>query len=488
MSAATSSVVIGLVLSVVVYLGIGYLAYRKTSAKVEDYFIASRTFGTFFTVFALGASLYSMWFFLGAAGFFYHHGMGWTANVTANILIAAMSVIIGARLWRLASDRSAITHAEVLGRALNSEKLRVLVALVGIVFTIPYIALQIKGAGSLVATATNGDITFFWGALIFFLLVTAYTLIGGQRSVVWTDALQGFILLGAALFLAYLAYSAVVTSQGETFFGAVMRHSPESLTLPGPAEKFSYPWYLSIVILFGLGFPMFPYMNSRYFIANGESTLLKTAPWAALWMGLGLYIPLVAGFSGRVLFPGLQGPAADNVLPMILSQFYSGATIVLIIGAYAAALSTVSAQVIAVAAIVTRDFVQKVPGRRENFNIFVSRVSVVVVGVIAFVFAANTPRALIELGIMATAGVAQLAIPTMVAIWWRGRTHSAALISGLLVGIGLVVLDQLGWYKPALPIHIGLAALCANLVVFLVMQFALTALRGNPKLNKEKTI
>src|SRR5690606_32614574 len=133
--------------------------------------------------------------FLGAAGFFYHHGVGWTANVTANLLIGAMSIVIGTRLWALAKQHSSITHAEVLGRALNSEPVRIVAAVVGILFTIPYIALQIKGAGMMVSVATDGQISYLWASLFFFVLVTGYTFLGGQRSVVWTEALQGLILL-----------------------------------------------------------------------------------------------------------------------------------------------------------------------------------------------------------------------------------------------------------------------------------------------------
>lgn len=473
MTAAVSSVVIGLALSALVYLSIGYIAYRASRSNVEDYFVASRTFGTFFTVFALGATLFSMWFFLGAAGFYYHHGVGWTANVTANLLVGAMSLFVGVRLWRLAKQHNSITHAEVLARVFNNEAIRMVVAIVGILFTIPYIALQIKGAGMMVESATNGQITYLWGSLFFFALVTGYTFIGGQRSVVWTEALQGFILLIFALALAYVAYAVTVAEKG-SFFGALHSVSPESFTLPGPSERFGYTWYLSIVFLFGIGFPMFPFMNSRYLIANGERTLWKAAPWVALWMGLGLYIPLVSGFAGAVLFPGLKGAAADNVLPMILAQFASGATIVLIMGAYAAALSTVSSQVISVAAIVTRDFVQKVPGRREQLNLLVSRVSVITVSVLAFIFAGMTPRALIELGIMATAGVAQLFVPTAVALWWRGRVHSTALVASTLTGIAIVTTEQLGLFKLQIPMHIGIIALLANFAVFIVLQSILS--------------
>lgn len=476
MTAAISSVVIGLLLSAIVYLSIGYVAYRAGRSNVEDYFVASRTFGTFFTVFALGATLFSMWFFLGAAGFYYHHGVGWTANVTANLLIGTMSILLGTKLWRLAKQHNSITHAEVLARAFNSEAIRVIVALVGILFTIPYIALQIKGAGAMVASATDGQISFFWGSLFFFSLVTGYTFIGGQRSVVWTEALQGFILLIFALALAYIAYAVAVTEKGP-FFGALLAASPESLTLPGPSGRFEYTWYLSIIFLFGIGFPMFPFINSRYLLANGERTLWKAAPWVALWMGFGLYIPLVSGFAGRLLFPELKGAAADNVLPMILSQFASGATIVLIMGAYAAALSTVSSQVISVAAIVTRDFVQKVPGRKEEKNLLVSRISVLVISILAFIFASMTPKALIELGIMATAGAAQLFVATAVAFWWKGKVQNAALVASTLTGIALVSGEQIGLYKLAIPVHIGVVALLVNFAVFVVLQVILSSRR-----------
>ena len=70
-----------------------------------------------------------------------------------------------------------------------------------LVFTFPYLALQIIGAGYILENITQGDIPYFWGAILLTLFTIVYVWVGGMRTVARTDLKQGLLMI----FLNYLS-------------------------------------------------------------------------------------------------------------------------------------------------------------------------------------------------------------------------------------------------------------------------------------------
>jgi Na+/proline symporter len=97
----------------------------------------------------------------------------------------------------------------------------------------------------------------------------------------------------------------------------------------------------------------------------------------------------------------------------------------------------------------------------------VSRFSVFGVSLLGYFFALMTPKGLIELAIMASAGIMQLFPMTVVALWARRRLHGMAAIAGCLVGVAYVMCCEFGVFVHPLPgVHPGVIAITLNCLVF----------------------
>jgi len=190
---------------------------------------------------------------------------------------------------------------------------------------------------------------------------------------------------------------------------------------------------LSTAITIGFGVAMFPQVNQRFFVA-GSKTVLKRS--FALWpiLCVLLFVPsFMLGAWARGL--DVAVPEGGNVLPAVLGEFTPVWFAALVIaGAMAAMMSSSDSMLLSGSSYFTRDlyrpFVDRsLSDRREDL---LARVGVVVFATASFGASLVTPATLFELGDAAFSGFAQLALPVMVALYWR-RTTRTGITAGILV-------------------------------------------------------
>ena len=120
--------------------------------------------------------------------------------------------------------------------------LRLLVALTGFLYAIPYVVMQIQ-AGGVISLKLFGEGSFTIGAVVLAAITMVYIMVGGMRSVAWTDLIQGILLIcgmlvvGIAIFLVF---------DEKPFAQSVTEDLPaSSLTAPGnspaPGDPDPYP-------------------------------------------------------------------------------------------------------------------------------------------------------------------------------------------------------------------------------------------------------
>jgi SSS family solute:Na+ symporter len=93
----------------------------------------------------------------------------------------------------------------------SSVLLRSLVALVGFLYAIPYVVIQLDAGGLVSATIFPDDSgnAFLYGTYALAGVTVIYIMIGGMRSVAWTDVIQGFMLIGGMLLAGVAAIAAL---------------------------------------------------------------------------------------------------------------------------------------------------------------------------------------------------------------------------------------------------------------------------------------
>src|SRR5919202_3113187 len=143
----TQALVVFVVLFALVTL-IGFVAARWRAgdlALLEEWGLAGRKFGTVVTWFLLGGDLYTAYTFIAVPAVVFGTGAIGLFAVPYTIIVYPLVFIVMPRLWRVANELGHVTPADYVRDRFDSRFLALLVAITGIIATMPYIALQIFG-------------------------------------------------------------------------------------------------------------------------------------------------------------------------------------------------------------------------------------------------------------------------------------------------------------------------------------------------------
>ena len=194
-------------------LGLGVISLlrsRRADQAETDYYLAGRGQGVMVTSLTIMATYFSGFAILTFPGWIYEGGIA-PMLYALNLPVAAAAIyLLGNRIRRIGRKRGYITPADMITDYYgDSPWIRIMVALTGALYVIPYVVMQVK-AGGLLADGLFREveqITLFgqqismedFGVGALSLVTVIYVIIGGMRSVAWTDVMQGVILLTAML-------------------------------------------------------------------------------------------------------------------------------------------------------------------------------------------------------------------------------------------------------------------------------------------------
>lgn len=435
----------------IIYIAVVFLGSlrgaQQDASTPESYFLANRDLGTLTLFFTVLATNFSAFYFLGFAGEGYRIGYTYYVVMALGTGFAAFSFfLLGTKIWRLGKRHSYITPGELVYHQSGSKSLRWLYALVMILFTFPYLALQIVGAGYILETITDGAIPYFWGAAFLTLFTIAYVWIGGMRSVAKTDLKQGLLAIGLMLAAVIVVTNSLggLTAANEAVFEIV----PDLFDRAGQGNKYPPQKWFSILIFWLFCIPMFPQIFMRFYIARDLDKLKKSA---LLYGGIPLIIslfPVIIGVLGHLTFPDLTGKAADQILPMMLVEHSTEWFAALVLtGALAAFMSTLDSQLLALSTIVTRDFI--LPFREETTlsdQVKLGRIIVVAFAFIGLAIAAHPFDTIFDMGKLAFSGLSVLFPITFGLLYWK-RFHAGTAVIAIIVGEVLL----LAFYYQLLP-------------------------------------
>jgi len=462
---ATGLIAAYLALTIVV----GIWANRRMTVDVEDFFLYGRRAGFVVLYLTVVGSYHSAFAFLGSGGFFYKHGIGFWEAGTWTILTGAITWVLGTRVWALGKRFGYITPADMLADFYESEAVRVVTALVSVVFTILYIQAQAAGLGYIINVATGGRVSIELGTFILLSVAAAYLMAGGLRAVYWTDVLQS-VWMYIALWVGGLVLAHELFGGPFELFRQVAAQRPDLLSLPGPQGYFRPGmWFgLSVVLSFGIVFQ--PHIMIRYYTAVSGRTLKWLGATTPIYL-LSIYIPAtMVGLGGAIAMPGLAQP--DRIFPELLFR-YSPAwlTGIVLAGATAAAMSTLDSILHSNMTVLTRDIYQRYIRRdaSQAHYIGVGRLIVIALLLIGYVMSIATSNFLVVLVALSGAGALQL-MPAVLGVCFPTRRllTRAGVLSGIATGLIALYLTLYVVPHP-LGLHAGVWSILANLTVTLIV-------------------
>lgn len=241
-----------------------------------------------------------------------------------------------------------------------------------------YILTQLMRTGAiLLLLALPLNALFGWNIktiiIVTGIAVTVYSMMGGIQAVIWTDAIQGIILVAGALICAGLLTFSMPEGPSQIFEIAAANNK-FSLGSLGASVSESTFW---VVLIYGLFINLQNYGIDQNFVQRYMTTSSEKKAKSSALFGALLYVPVsvVFFYIGTALFsyytarPDLL-PAnidGDKVFPhFIVNGLPTGLTGLLIASIFAAGMSTVSTSINSTATIVLSDYYQKYFEKNTN--------------------------------------------------------------------------------------------------------------------------
>lgn len=457
-----------------VSLMVGLMSGRRASSSTEGYVAADREFGFLIMYFIMGASIFSAFAFLGGPGWAYSRGAAAFYILSYGTLGLAPWYFFGPRVAALGRRFGYITQAELFAHRFQSPTLSGLLALVSLVSFLPYLTLQMQGAGYVFNVVTEGRMPEWAGAAIAYGVVLIYVYYSGVMGVGWTNTFQGMFMMalawGLGIYLPIKLYGGV-----GAMFEALAESVPEMLVAPGldaAGNVWTWGGYCSAIAISVMGFSLWPHYFMKIYTARDVRTLKKTVVFYPTFQ-IFLVPILFIGFSGILRFPGVE--PADAILPTIITSLGLPAVVVGLFcaGALAASMSTGDAIVHAAGAILINDlykvwFHPEMDDRSQRRAI---RFLVIVISGVAYYFAVFSDYSLVYLLLLAYGFIAQL-FPLLLATFFWSRATRPGAMAGLLAGCFVTVLwnvfPALQWQQ----IHPGIWGVLANVAVLVVVSLA----------------
>jgi len=419
---------------------VGWWARSRWSASAESYFLADRKLGPLIFLATMAATNFSAFTVFGASGAGYREGFAFYPVIGFGTGFMALTFwLVGRRARALACSHGAVTPAELIRALYDSRIVSTIFALVLIIFTIPYLALQPIAAGYALQELLGWD--YLWGASLITLIITLYTLRGGLRAVAWTDALQGLVMFGI-LALALI----LIAGQAGGLGGAgrrLLELKPELFSRPGGEGRYLITIWFSYMMLWFFCDPMFPQLFQRFMAARDDRTIRRTMLAYPLVCSAVFFLPVTIGVLGHLTHPGLTGKAADRILPLLAVDLGSPVLGALIIACGLAALmSTMDSQLLTLSSIFSQD-IYPLLGNRKVRQAWPGRVFVILLAGAGLALAVNPPGTILSIARESFTGLAVL-FPTVIFGLYPGWKSNRGAVVSILVGEGALVLSLTG--------------------------------------------
>ena len=421
-------------------------------------------------VYSLSLAVYATaWTFYGSVGRAAENGVGFLPIYIGPTLMIALWWIVMRKIVRISKQNRITSLADfIASRYGKSALLAGVVTVIAVIGILPYISLQLKAISSsfsilghnphLVGPGTAGPLlgdTALWVALI----LAAFTILFGTRHLDAAEHHEGMVAAIAfeslAKLIAFLAVGAWVTwglydGFADIFERAAARPDLREMLTPFGGVGGDYSTWVWLTLLSMLAICFLPRQFQVTVIENKDENHLRKAIWLfPLYMlAINVFVLPIA-FGGLLHFP-VPAPDADTfVLTLPMAEQQSALALAVFIGGLSAATGMVIVETIALSTMVCNDLVMPLLlrlralglGERRDLSgllLGIRRGAILLILLLGYVYfrVAGEAYALVSIGLISFAAVAQFAPAALGGIFWKGGTRRGAL-AGLLGGFAV---------------------------------------------------
>lgn len=489
---ANSAILIAFVCYLLLMIFIGVMSMKKTKST-EDYFLGGRGLNGWVAALSAQASDMSGWLLMGLPGSVYALGTGqaWIAiGLFTGTVLNWLLISRRLRRYTIVANNS-LTLPEFFENRYHDKKkiLLGISSVVIVVFFLVYTASALASGGKLFNTVFGVDyhIALFIGTIV----ILIYTFLGGFLAVCTTDFIQGTLMLIGILIVPIVAFFMIDGGLTNALEAAGVSDTSGYLSLFSNAGKHYSMKEILSQLAWGLGYCGMPHILVRFMAVKNEKELKKSSVIAIVWVAISLIFACIIGIVGRAyLLPVLEDSATETVfIEMIKKVFTVDLTIpfiggIFLCGILAAIMSTADSQLLVCASSVSKDIYKNIfkPEAEDKKVLLISRITVVVVAVIAFVIAWDPNSSIMGLVSDAWAGLGSAFGPLVVcSLFWK-RTNLSGAVAGILSGgIFVIIWDYLPIIGGQTPYAAtGIYSLLLGFFISLAFIFAVSLLTKAP--------
>jgi Na+/proline symporter/nitrogen-specific signal transduction histidine kinase len=450
------------------YLGLlfGIAYYADERADAGRSIIASPY------VYSLSLAVYATaWTFYGSVGRAASDGIGFLPIYIGPTLMIALWWVVLRKILRISKQNRITSLADfVASRYGKSALVGGLVTVIAVIGILPYISLQLKAVSNsftilvqypeIVMPANAGALsmrqdTAFWVALILAIFTIAF----GTRHLDAAEHHQGMVAAIAfeslVKLLAFLAVGVFVTfgiygGFGDVFARAAAVPKLRAMLTPLEGVAGGYTNWVWLTILSMMAIMFLPRQFQVAVIENVDEKHLNKAIWLfpVYMLAINVFVLPIA-FGGLLRFPGGSVDADTFVLTLPMAERQELLALLVFIGGLSAATGMVIVETIALSTMVCNDLVMPVLLRLRRLRLNerrdltglllgIRRGAIVLILLLGYLYfkLAGEAYALVSIGLISFAAVAQFAPAILGGIFWKGGTRAGALC-GLLAGFAV---------------------------------------------------
>ena len=491
----------------------GFVAARWRAPRdmehLDEWGLGGRSFGGWITWFLVGGDLYTAYTFVAVPALLFGAGAAGFFAVPYTVIIYPMVFLVLVRLWSVSHRHGFVTPADFVRKRFDSPTLALLVAITGIVATMPYIALQLVGIEAVLKTmGVTGEsaLARHLPIIVAFAILAAYTYQSGLRAPALIafvkDSLIYIVILVAVFYLPYK-----LGGWGEIFDAAEAKFDATPAAGDGILlNENNQVQYITLALGSALALFLYPHSLTGVLAARSRDVIkrnMSALPAYSLLLGLIALLGYMAIAAGVTPLPGATEGTVDNntVVPLLFDQqfpsWFAGVAFAAIgIGALVPA----AIMSIAAANLFTRNIYKEylrrdaTPAQEANVSKITSLV--VKIGAVACIVFLD-PQFSIDLQLIGGVIILQT-LPAVALGLYTRWFHRGALIAGWVAGMGLGMwmlyqipnpaakrahfggsafpLEKFGFDTPK-TVYVGLVAVAVNLLVAAIGTLILRAAR-----------
>ncbi|HJN96311.1 MAG TPA: hypothetical protein QGF41_11500 [Gammaproteobacteria bacterium] len=454
----------------------GLWAMRRTHNS-SDFFIAGRGLGPIVVALAMFSSTLSGFGFVGGPGLVYSIGVSsfWMV-VISSIGYALGFFLVAKRIRMIAELRDCISLPDVVAARYGSEAVRFLIAITIVLGVMGYLATQILAMAVVMQAILSGTEMFADVGLVTCVVISSAVLIfycvtGGIIASVYTDVVQGIIMMIAGTLILFTAMSVFDGGMQEAT-SIILADDSETIMPYGAAGIMaSLGWFF----VFGLGLAGQPHIITKMMMNKNmrdNRTILPMSLFgyvmaALLWISIGI-VMRAAVIDGAIDPLALPDDAASIFLSVFANPLLAG---IVFAGLFAAIMSTSDAFLNIGTAAIIHDIPKAIRGHSVKNELFWARVVTILLAIVAASFALYShfrdATLVAILGAFGWATFAASIFPVVaLGLNWKGASVPGA-VTAIVTALLINFITQLAGYAFPYAISGQLVAFTSSLLLFI---------------------